>query len=126
MTTHPTHGGGGEICQTCHDTHLMPCAGTFVNCTRCPTPCERCAGGPYCRKTPCSCDCHRFKERYDAFARFNPEHVKRRLTCLATNLATAAGLARSFQLGSKYADGLWDVDQHGKLWKPGCGKAAPK
>jgi hypothetical protein len=43
---------------------------------------------------------------------------------LAHNLAVAAALCRSFTLGGKYADDLWDVDMHGRLWRPGCGRSA--
>lgn len=50
------------VCSTCNDTHSVPYNGTYVMCTRCPTPCGDCrrgGSGPYCAKTPCSCECHR-------------------------------------------------------------------
>ena len=58
-----------------------------------------------------------FAERYAAFARFNPEHVKRRLDTLAHNLAVAGGLCAAYWQGIKHIRG-----QH---WRPGCGRDAP-
>lgn len=47
------------VCSTCNDTHRMPLVDREVMCTHCPTPCENCRAGPYCGKTPCTCECHR-------------------------------------------------------------------
>jgi hypothetical protein len=46
-----------------------------------------------------------FRERYEAFARFNPQHVQRRLTTFAHNLAIAGGLCAAF--GQGWAYGAW-------------------
>lgn len=58
-----------------------------------------------------------------------------RLDKLAHNLAIGAALCRAFELGGKYADDLWAVDDldwpserreaRAKLWRPGCGRQAP-
>jgi hypothetical protein len=46
---------------------------------------------------------------------------------LVTNLIEAGALCRSFHLGGKYSDDLWDVERWNgqRLWKPGCGRPAP-
>lgn len=44
---------------------------------------------------------------------------------LVHNVAIAGALTKSFALGRCYSDDLWDVEQHGKLWRPGCGRSAP-
>lgn len=50
------------VCSTCNDTHSMPLGDGTAMCTRCPTPCRRCASSDgrcaYCATTPCSCKCH--------------------------------------------------------------------
>jgi chromosome segregation ATPase len=53
--------GGGRVCSTCNDTHLMSLGDDEVMCTRCPRPCQKCragGNGAYCSTTPCACDCH--------------------------------------------------------------------
>jgi hypothetical protein len=48
------------VCATCNDTHQMWFTSTesYVMCTRCPVPCGECNSGPYCKHTPCKCQCH--------------------------------------------------------------------
>jgi hypothetical protein len=57
-------------CKTCRDTHRMTIHRANGNedqvpCTRCPRPCVFCRGdlSAYCKKTPCSCDCHKKADR---------------------------------------------------------------
>jgi hypothetical protein len=72
-----------------------------------------------------------FAERYAAFARFNPEHVARRLRCLAANLAQAGGLCAAFEQGrqagqwwSSYFDGFYQDDDDVPPFQPGCSRSA--
>jgi len=48
------------VCANCNDTRQVYVGefGSVQMCTRCPLPCSKCASGPYCRHTPCTCDCH--------------------------------------------------------------------
>lgn len=51
------------VCGTCMDTHRVDRPdGRVVMCTRCPTPCRKCAldsgRGAFCETTPCPCACH--------------------------------------------------------------------
>jgi hypothetical protein len=68
-----------------------------------------------------------FKERYDAFARFNPEHVRRRLSTLAANLRVAGALCAAWRDGAAW--GEWFGDPCTSLldrpWSPGCNRPAP-
>ena len=68
-----------------------------------------------------------FAERYAAFARFNPEHVKRRLDTLAHNLAMAGGLCRAYDIGMERMSMIWCRDEIDPVrdWRPGCGRTAP-
>lgn len=56
--------GKDYICSSCCDTHQVHFDDKSQMCTRCPTPCLKCATsngrGAYCKKTPCSCSCHKF------------------------------------------------------------------
>lgn len=51
-----------SVCEHCDDTHTMQIGDRNVLCTRCPTPCRRCAShdgtGAYCARPRCSCSCH--------------------------------------------------------------------
>ncbi len=55
------------VCVACSDTHLVHREdnGTTVMCTRCPTPCRKCAcnggRGAYCERARCTCSCHEAK-----------------------------------------------------------------
>lgn len=66
-----------------------------------------------------------FAERYAAFARFNPEHVRRRLDTLARNLAIAGALCEAFQQGSDYRMRMMLALSADEDWKPGCRLESP-
>ena len=59
MPADETKAPSAPVCERCTDTHRMDMGGRAVPCTSCPLPCEACRSpGPYCKRTPCGCDCH--------------------------------------------------------------------
>ena len=67
------------VCTTCGDTHSMWLhTGSRdtrkVPCTFCPVPCSSCRGhlSPYCRHTPCACECHTPKRSYSMALNTDP------------------------------------------------------
>jgi hypothetical protein len=58
------------VCDVCNDTHMMRLhdgneeTDQQVMCVHCPTPCQTCRSGAYCKITPCDCKCHASHWRY--------------------------------------------------------------
>lgn len=53
------------VCEYCCDTHSVwsQLLERNIMCLRCPKPCDSCKDfpNPYCKETPCICDCHEKK-----------------------------------------------------------------